>query len=289
MKEKVLSATLVLSLVAGSVGTAFAENPKAEEYRKIFSTGTYTVEYDLNGYVKKTLEVSGGQRMDYTTMPSFNNAGSMAAAAALSMINPVLGIAGMFAGKTAKKEPSTLYKDGKYYQFLGKKKARVATQQQLGDENLDPNEGWSSVQYKLALPEAFTVFAPNDEFNRFTNYSAPVFVESGTYEEKNEQMPFDKYVSRITSASGNVLAEKFFYMYYGKNGDLNKVETKLKMQGGEEIKTDEIKVRKITGELPENALKIPEGCKVYAAGTGDMDDLLDRDVLVEDYSSKGKE
>ena len=49
-----------------------------------------------------------------------------------------------------------------------------------------------------------------------------------------------------------------------------------------------MKVKKITQELPENALKIPDGCKVYAAGIGDMDDLLDKQVLVEDYGKKGE-
>lgn len=287
MKGKIISATLALSIVAGSLGTAFAEQPKAQEYRQIFSSGTYSVEYDLNSYVQKALEVSGGKRMDYTIL-KVSNTGNIAAAGALGMINPILGVAGMFAGgKSTKKDPTVLYQDGKYYQFLSKKKARVASEAQLKDENLDPTEGWSSVQYRLALPEQFMAFAPNDAFNIYTKYAVPTFVESGVKEQGKVSMAFDKYVSTIKGVAGNILAEKFYYMYYDKDGNLKQIETKVKVAGGEEIKTDLIQVRKITGELPADALKIPEGCKVYAAGTGDMDDLLDRDVLVEDYSVKG--
>ena len=45
-----------------------------------------------------------------------------------------------------------------------------------------------------------------------------------------------------------------------------------------------MKVKKITQTLPKDSLCVPNGYKVYAAGIGDMDDLLDKDVLVEDHS-----
>ena len=73
------------------------------------------------------------------------------------------------------------------------------------------------------------------------------------------------------------------YLYYdNKTGDLKRVITRFKEPGSSTEQTiTELKIRKITNELPENSLKMPGGTKVYAAGLGDMDDLLDRNVLVE--------
>lgn len=281
MKSKLLSATLTLSILAGSMGTALAEQPKAEEYKQIFSSGTYFVEYELNRSTRKSLEVRDGKRMDYT---SYITSGT-SMLGGLALINPFLAVAGLF-GKSVKKEPTSLYQDGKYYQFTGKKMAKMATYDQLEDENLDPSEGWSSVRLRLSLPEQFVVFAPKDEFNCFTNYQIPTFVESGTVTKGKNELPFDKYTSPVKGKTGKVLAEKFFYMYYDKDGNLKRIKTTYKEPGKDEVTAGEIKVRKITGELSESALQIPKGCKVYAAGIGDMNDLLDKEVLVEDYSVK---
>ena len=74
-------------------------------------------------------------------------------------------------------------------------------------------------------------------------------------------------------------------MYY-KEGALQQIKTFIKYGNNEEQLINTMKLKQITGELPENTLKIPDGCKVYAAGIGDMDDLLEKQVLVEDYSKK---
>ena len=277
MKRKLLSATLALSILASSMGAAFAENPKAEEYRQMFANGTYYIDYDMNDSVRKALAVSDGKRMDYTILMVRNPA----LQTALAFI-PVVGLAGMFIKET-KKDPIALYQDNKYYQFIGKKEARVATPAELQDENLDPSEAWSSVPLRLALPEGLVVLAPNDPFNKIANYSVPAFVESGTITDGKNTFDYDTYKSPITGATGNVLADKIFYLYYdNKNGDLKRVITRFKEPGSSMEQTiTELKIRKITKELPENALKMPGGTKVYAAGLGDMDDLLDRNVLVE--------
>ena len=277
MKRKLLSATLALSILASSMGAAFAENPKAEEYRQMFANGTYYIDYDMNDSVRKALAVSDGKRMDYTILMVRNPA----LQTALAFI-PVVGLAGMFIKET-KKDPTALYQDNKYYQFIGKKEARVATPAELQDENLDPTEAWSSVPLRLALPEGLVVLAPNDPFNKIANYKVPTFVESGTITDGKNTFDYDTYKVPITGATGNVLADKIFYLYYdNKNGDLKRVITRFKEPGSSMEQTiTELKIRKITNELPENSLKMPGGTKVYAAGLGDMDDLLDRNVLVE--------
>jgi len=277
VKRKLLSATLALSILASSMGAAFAENPKAEEYRQMFANGTYYIDYDMNDSVRKALAVSDGKRMDYTILMVRNPA----LQTALAFI-PVVGLAGMFIKET-KKDPTALYQDNKYYQFIGKKEARVATPAELQDENLDPTEAWSSVPLRLALPEGLVVLAPNDPFNKIANYKVPTFVESGTITDGKNTFDYDTYKVPITGATGNVLADKIFYLYYdNKNGDLKRVITRFKEPGSSMEQTiTELKIRKITNELPENSLKMPGGTKVYAAGLGDMDDLLDRNVLVE--------
>ena len=277
MKRKLLSATLALSILATSMGTAFAENPKAEEYRQMFANGTYYIDYDMNDSVRKALAVNDGKRMDYTILMVRNPA----LQTALAFI-PVVGLAGMFIKET-KKDPTALYQDNKYYQFIGKKEARVATPAELQDENLDPSEAWSSVPLRLALPEGLTVLAPNDPFNKIANYTVPAFVESGTITDGKNTFDYDTYKAPIAGATGNVLADKIFYLYYdNKTGDLKRVITRFKEPGSSTEQTiTELKIRKITNELPENSLKMPGGTKVYAAGLGDMDDLLDRNVLVE--------
>lgn len=291
MKEKLLSATLALSIVAGTMGTAFAENPKAEEYRKLFASGTFYVDYDMNDSVRKALAVNEGRRMDYTIITSRN----VALQTALAFI-PVIGLAGMFIKET-KKDPTALYQDNKYYQFIGKKEARVATPSELQDENLDPTEAWSSVPLRLALPEGLVMLAPNDPFNSVANYTVPSFVESGTITDGKNTFDYDTYKTPIKGAAGNVLADKIFYLYYdNKTGDLKRVITRFKEPGNSMEQTiTELKIRQLTGQLPETALKIPGGTKIYAAGLGDMDDLLDRNVLVEqipedkEEESSGKE
>ena len=287
MKTKLLSATLALSILATSMGTAFAENPKAEEYRQMFANGTYYIDYDMNDAVRKALAVSDGKRMDYTILMVRNPA--------LAFI-PVVGLASMFIKET-KKDPTALYQDNKYYQFIGKKEARVATPSELQDENLDPTEAWESVPLRLALPEGLVMLAPNDPFNKKANYTIPVFVESGTITDGKNTFDYDTYKAPITGVTGNVLADKIFYLYYdNKTGDLKRVITRFKEPGESMEQTiTELKIRNITNELPEFALKMPGGTKVYAAGLGDMDDLLDRNVLVEqipgdgDDESSGKE
>ena len=273
--KKALALALAVSTFTAS---AFAEQPKAAEYKQIMSSGNYYIEYEFND-VKKCLAVKDGKRMDYTIYTTMGNP-------LLSAI-PIIGLASMFV-KSDKKEPSALYMDGKYYQFQGKKKATMAYYNQLDDENLDPKEAWSSVRYRLALPEELVVFAPNDVFNSFTNFKAPKFIGSGQTKGAKVVLDYDKYSLTVPNKGGGVLFEKLFYMYY-KEGELQSIKTFAKTNGNEEIPINTMKVKKITQELPENALTIPKGCKVYAAGIGDMNDLLEQPVLVEDYSVKEQE
>ncbi len=273
MKKRIVSAVVAVSMLSS---VAFAEQPKASEYRNIMSSGTYYIEYE-SAYGKQALAVQGAKRMSYTTQVGGSSMG------ALSMV-PVVGIFSMFGGKKETQVPNALYQDGKYYKFKSTKEALVANENQLNDPNLNPAEGWDYIKYSLTFPEAFVVFAPNDELNAAAHYTVPQFVESGTETLDGKSQSYDKYVTQIKSATGKVIFEKIYRMYYGDNGELTLIKNSYRSMGENEENMGEIKVKKISGELPDKIMDIPNGCKVYRAGVGDMDDLLDHRVLVEDYS-----
>ena len=90
--------------------------------------------------------------------------------------------------------------------------------------------------------------------------------------------------------NGQPMYKKNFYMLYDlEKGELQNIKVMIRVGNEEEVEAEEIKNIKITGELPEKITDIPEGCKVYAVGLGDINDLTQRPVLVEDYSKKEAE
>lgn len=275
MKKKVLAITLALTTFAGS---ALAEQPGAAEVKNTLQSGKYYLEYEMD-YAKKILAVQDNKRMDYTV---YKSTGNLAAGMGLALINPLLGLGAMFI-KNESKIPTAYYEAGKFYQFESKKKATMALWNQLSDPNLDPMENWNTVKQKLALPEELQIFAPKDMFAELmTGTTMPVFEESGSASIKGKEYLYDKYVSQTKSITGKVLMEKSYFMYYLDN-ELKFIKTYLRQANGLEQQINDIELKKLTSELPENILKIPEGCKVYAAGIGDMNDLLDQPVQVEAY------
>ena len=58
--KKIAALAMALSLMTA---TAWAEQPKAEEYKQIMSSGTYYVEYEMDDIIKG-LAVSEGKRED---------------------------------------------------------------------------------------------------------------------------------------------------------------------------------------------------------------------------------
>lgn len=275
MKKKVLAITLALTTFTGS---ALAEQPGATEVKNTLQSGKYYLEYEMD-YAKKILAVQDNKRMDYTV---YKSNGNMAAGMGLALINPLLGLGAMFI-KNESKIPTAYYEAGKFYQFASKKKATMAFWNQLSDPNLDPMENWNTVKQKLALPEELQIFAPKDMFAELmTGTNMPVFEESGSASIKGKEYLYDKYISQTKSITGKVLMEKNYFMYYLDN-ELKFIKTYLRQANGLEQQINDIEVKKLTSELPENILKIPEGCKVYAAGIGDMNDLLDQPVQVEAY------
>ena len=259
--------------------TAFAEQPKIQEYRNILNSGKYYVEYELDS-VEKNLAVENHKRMDYTV---YKKGGNMALAG-LGLINPVFALGALI--KTKEQVPTALYQEGKFYQFFSKKKAIMAIWNQLDDLNLDPTESWNTIKQKLALPEELAIIAPNEEYNQHLKGETPAkLIESGEALVNGKPQVYDKYLTTVVNRQGKTILEKTYFFYYVK-GELDTVKSYIQAANDIERPYRTLKLKKISAEIPENALKIPEGCKVYAAGVGDMDDLIDNPALVEDYTVK---
>ena len=272
MKRKLVAATVAMSMLSG---IAAAEQPKAAEYRNIMSSGTYYIEYE-SGFAKQSLAVRGDERMSYT----IHKGGGMNP---LSFV-PVVGVLSLFMNNEDR-IPNALYQNGNYYHFLSKKEALMADEDTLRNPNINPEEGWSSIKNDLTFPEVFAIFAPNDPLNAEVNFRVAEFVESGT-DAKDSSKVYDKYVLRDKSITGETLGETVYYLYYNEKGELKKIKTMFQSNGREEeIPFGEIKVLKITDKLPEHIIEIPQECKIYAPGTGDMNDLLDQRVLLEERTN----
>ncbi|MBQ8418246.1 MAG: hypothetical protein IJX10_06405 [Phascolarctobacterium sp.] len=264
VNKSILAMTLALTTMAV---TSFAEQPAANKYRAILQSGNFLVEYG-DAYFTKTIAAANDMRMERS---SYKVKGG-----------GLVGLAVGIGGKGKKDYPDTLYKAGKYYKFESKKKATMATWNQLKDPCLDPAGGWNYAQYALAVPEEFFALCNYDPF-RFESdvMVVPKFVGSSKELIDKKEYDCDKYVMAMRSQTGAVMSETN-YLYYYDDGELIFVK-KIFKKNGTEYPMNEFIVKKITNEVPPETFAIPKGCKVYAVGIGDMNDLIEQPVLVEEY------
>ena len=287
--EKIVSSMLITLTLALTfllnLPTVSAENAKAAEIREILNSKTYYVEYEVNKKEdKRALAVDGNHRK------SFDCEGRRSAT--LLRFIPIVG---MFAKGSLKLMPEVYYGDGNYYQFVEKRKALRANEKEMKDPYLNPSQEWNTIPLRIELPEEFAIFTNDDTIK---------FVESGKKvidAEKNKEIEFDKYVKFIRNNAGTNIAKKVYFVYYNEKSELDKIMTMtvdLKEDAGtifaeEENKKPEaqnyeiqtIKIRKITGTLPEKIMEFPNRCKVYAPGLGDMNELLDQPPLLEEFKT----
>ena len=176
---------------------------------------------------------------------------------------------GALFGGSGSKYPEVLYQNGKYYQFIDEDAAIVLPENKLNDENLDPRQGWNLVEKKLAVPNELAVFYWNDPyFKKSKSIASTKKIING------KEYDCDIYTSEV---SGNVkIAYEMFYI------DGNLVEAhSLIVQNGIAYPINKLQIKKILGEIPNNAFKINKNTKVYSAGIGDMYDLTAQLVQVD--------
>lgn len=272
--KKILMMAAVFWISLGMV--ASAEQQKAEEYRQILQSGTFYIEYadvvNTEAGQHQMLAANNGVRIKWRNEIKSGGGGL------LGMIVP-------FAGLIESKDriPVTMYKDGKLYQFKDKKSGLVATEEQLRDENINPLENWQHIKNNLSLPEGMQIFALNDLYNQEKiGTTIPQYESSGMKEINGKQYEVDTYLSQTKSVGGKVFYSTQYLMCY-KEGELDKIVVNLLTDGLEPIEINSYMIYKISGELPENIMQLPEGCQVFRAGMGDMNDLIGMPVLIEKY------
>ena len=281
MKKLIMSlfsVSLVSLVMFITSSVASAENPKAAQFREILNSNSYYVEYD---FIEKIfghgLAVDGDKKISYHADTSVS---------ALNYVPVISVISNIISMNNPKLKPDFFYQPGKYYQFIDKKSAVLATERDLNDPYLDPNEGWKYAKECLELPKEFEVFT-NDLVK---------FVESGNKVVGNTQISFDKYVKPIKSIAGNDIAKTVYFVCYNAKGNLDTIisfnvewnedagqifDSSINTYSFKARRT--IKIKKITKSLPRSGVNMPKGCKVYRAGIGDINDLTDQLVLVEQY------
>lgn len=282
MKKKILALALALSALAAGVS---AEQPKAEEYRQILSSGTYFIEYENLVWNDPNFSVAEAQHEFGSGVPvrlAVADGNRMRNGRGMASKRGFLGgLMGAMNRTDSYLPDAAMYKDGKYYIFqFYEQKALVVNEEELDSGNLNGEEGWADVRQRLALPEELIVFAPDEPFNEYTGYQVPEFKESGQTIEKKDVLDYDVYSIVKKTKGGTILYEKQFWFYY-KKGELRKVRVYTQNQGEEKVLVSAVKVNVITQKLPKGAIELPKNCKVYAAGNGSMSELLNEKELVE--------
>ena len=256
-----LSALLIVSMM---ISSASAEQPKAAEYRQIFSSGTFYVEYDDN-YVKKIIAHENDRRMARTALTG-------AQSAMVTVLNP---LAAIFGGGSDK-YPEFMYSHGRYYRFAEKDIAFMLEAARIDEENLNPLEGWQRIDRSLSLPDELAVFYWNDPFHKVsTAISEPQFIESLRKTVDGHEYDCDRYEATPLNRSKAKIVFDALY----KDGELAMMQSAI-FANGREYEINTLHIKKIAGEVAKSGFKVDTKAKVFAAGIGDMNDLLESPVLL---------
>ena len=249
-----------------NVSYVFAEQSAADEYRRLFKSGTFFLEYK-NDYEVKVLAAFNNkriERIDYTKLKW------------MTYFNPLGALIGGYSSKL----PEVLYQNGKYYQFIDEDNAIVLSENQLRNKNLDPRQGWNKVTQKLAVPIELSVFYWDDPYLQKSNsISKPQFISSEKKNIDDKDYDCDKYISEVKSSNGSSNVQILYEIFYNEN---KLSEAHLFILQNETIyPINEIKIKTLQGEVPKGAFKINKKTKVYAAGMGDISDLIQQPSQVE--------
>ncbi len=275
MNKKIfLAGALALSMLTGA---AHAEQPAAQEYRRLLSSGHFYLEYRDENLSKAVKEYDSKQ---IRVLAAFDNKrmerSNYVTPTWVKACNPL----GALFGNRASRYPTVLHKDGKYYQFLENDKAIELDEDKLGDENLNPREGWNGVRRKLALPIELSVFYPDDPYSSISSaLGTPTFVDSYKKTIDKDEYDCDRYVAEIKSLSGDESAQLVYEMIYDQ-GRL--IEAHLSMErDGIEYPINTITIKTLAAEAPRGGkFKIGRRTQLKSAGVGDYNDLLEQRVDV---------
>ena len=309
LKEAALGAASVLAALTISTAEVSAEQAAAEQYRQMFRSGNFYVEYEtwfeyqLWGSTHKTTYGSqviagkNGNRVKYSSglASLVDNRLTMGFTTSLSR------------SKKLKKYPDSMYKNGNYYHFFqldatamlnvpntvksvasqNKKKpfALALPEDQLDSPTVNPEEQWDIIKRSLALPDELLIFYWDDPF--FTNpikQNAPYFNGSSKRTLDNVEYDCDQYILGIKTLAGTDIAQVAYNALYS-DGKLAMIQRYF-LRDGKETLEYTMKIINITPQVPDTAFNIQQKINVYSASTGDMNDLLERLELIETWGGK---
>ena len=287
--KKVLIVTLLLMALALP---ASAEQPAAEQYRQMFASGNFYVEYEVADKSGHWVIPEGAQSSTMRHLGMVRDSKKHR--------NEVrAGRNGQRVAKSGVKDkyPSALYQDGKYYKFIieeknafspglmGEQRIKILRRAILLDEKdlyaptLDPDEHWETVRKDLTLPEVFNVFFPNDPMNDDAQISSkPTFNGDSKRTIDDKEYDCDQYINNIKSLSGAVIALEAYNMLYDV-GKLARIQKYL-VRDDKEFLVSDLIIKAISSEVPDETFVIGKfrsrKFKFYEARKGDMNDLLDK-------------
>ena len=243
--------------------TTSAEHFKADEYRKIFSSGNFYVEYEDKN-IKKIIAQENNMRISRTDLIGKYRA-------IVSVLNPL----GALFSSDNKKYPEFIHYANKYYRFYDDDYALVINEENINDENLNPTEEWSAINKFLSLPDELSIFNWNDDYHKISsNISEPIFSESLQKNLNGKIFYCDRYISQIKNKNAFI---NFDICY--ENDEIVAVQSNF-FSGGKEYPINNLSIEKISAEIPKGAIKFNMNANIYRAGIGDMNDLLENPVFV---------
>lgn len=300
---------LTVLLVAFALPVS-AEQPAAEQYRQMFASGNFYVEYEVadksGNWVSPDESVSSPIRYSGIDLYGFNRSSSSLIKYS-GMVRDKkkhrheirAGLNGQRIAKSGvrSKYPNALYQDGKYYKFTLVIKtssgginsvlaggipsskllrnAMVLEEDKIYSPTLDPDEGWQRIRADLTLPEAFCVLFPNDPMSGDAQISPkPIFNGSSKREIDGKEYDCDQYINDIKSLAGSVIALEAYNVLYD-TGKLSRIQKYL-CRDGKELLVSDLIIKAISSEVPDEAFAIRKKFKLYAARNGDMNDLIDK-------------
>ena len=147
--------------------------------------------------------------------------------------------------------------------------------------------GTESKKNRLIVPQPLQVLAEGDKFGREDEHIKPAkLIESFAGDAKNPA--YDKYGAEVCNSDGDVLYEYITYLYY-KKGELFASKLYWKYPDREEVLLQDMEIIRLTSEIPEKRINLKKGCEVFKAGIGDIDDMLDHQVLLYKVGKENKD
>lgn len=263
MKKFFLISALIFSIL--NFGTANAEQAAAETYRQIFQSGNFYIEFK-DKWGTRILAAENGVRME--RMSYTYERGNMV------WLNPL----GAIFGGGENKNPEIMYKNEKYFQFIGKNKANYCPEESINAENINPRSGWNKIKKKLALPDELAVFCWNDYFkSKNSAIAEPTFKESSKkiikVKRQDIECDCDLYACEL---NGDKHTGTLFYeLCYNAEGNLVFAKSYIN-RNGNEYDLNTLEIVKIQSEIPEGVFQIDAAnILCYKPGMGTMDDLLE--------------